>query len=62
MSVAILVMGVENWVYPKDEQIKWTNFLYGGANWGKVKIILMIFGLVGSKIKNGRGHLVHETL
>ena len=36
-----------------------TDFLHGGANLGKQKVIPMIFWL--GLVKNGQSHLVHET-
>ena len=49
------------WLYLKNELIEWTDFLHGGANSGKQKVISMIFSWARSKM-GMHGHLVHETL
>ena len=40
--------------------MEWTEFLHSGINSGKLKVDLMIFGWVWSKM--AMGLLVHETL
>ena len=52
MGVASLVTGLE--------LMEQTDFLHGGANSGKQKVIPMIFWV--GLVKNGSGHLVHKTL
>ena len=37
-------------LYLKNELMEWTDFLSAGANSGKLKVILMIFGWMLSKL------------
>ena len=43
-------MGVASWLYLKNELMKLNDFLHGGANTGKQKVISMIFGWAWSKM------------
>ena len=43
MGVASLITGLQNWLYLKNELMKWTDFLHDDANSGKQKVISMIF-------------------
>ena len=52
MGVASLVMGLENWLYIKNERVelKWNNFRHAGTNPGKLQVDSMVFGKVWSKM------------
>ena len=39
----------QNWLYLKDDLMRWTDFVHVDANAGKLKITFMIFGWCGQK-------------
>ena len=49
MGVAGLITAIENWVYLKNELMERIDFLHGGANSGKQKVISKIFDFPGQK-------------
>ena len=52
MGVASLVMGLENWLYIKNERVgfKWNDFRHAGTNLGKLQVDAMVCEKVWSKM------------
>ena len=50
MGMVSLVTGPWNWLYLKNEWMEWNDIFHAGANSGKLKVILVIFGWAWSEV------------